>query len=364
MSARTACATPGYCTLTATSRPSCRRRAVDLADRGGGDRLLLERARTSRPSGASSSDSITLRMSAKRTFGAASRSSPSLRWNSSRYSSGTRPTSRNESTWPSFIAAPFIVPSAVTICSAASMWRRSSAAWLARLVARQVRGLRAELARPLAGGEAGDAGGAGDARGRDAVLGHARMVSGNRRGVRRRRRLRGGRRASASGVGVAVGAGVGGGGVGVGVGVASGSSSCSDFSGVADGVASGVGVGSALCLDLPPPKNVVRPLRLPTASPASSSDAVNSDRDAGEGDEAGHERELPLAGGERLAAVQGRRGRRRTCGSASSSSADGGASGSNGSSSRSSTRWRVRRRRDRADGVDGAPQQLGRRASR
>ena len=69
-------------------------------------------------------------MSAKRTLGAASRSSPSLRWNSSRYSSGTRPTSRNESTWPSFIAAPFIVPSAVTICSAASRWRRSSASCL------------------------------------------------------------------------------------------------------------------------------------------------------------------------------------------------------------------------------------------
>ena len=32
-------------------------------------------------------------------------------------------------TWPSFIAAPFIVPSAVTICSAASRWRRSSASW-------------------------------------------------------------------------------------------------------------------------------------------------------------------------------------------------------------------------------------------
>ena len=30
-------------------------------------------------------------------------------------------------TWPSFIAAPFIVPSAATICSAVSIWRRSSA---------------------------------------------------------------------------------------------------------------------------------------------------------------------------------------------------------------------------------------------
>ena len=30
-------------------------------------------------------------------------------------------------TWPSFIAAPFIVPRAATICSAVSMWRRCSA---------------------------------------------------------------------------------------------------------------------------------------------------------------------------------------------------------------------------------------------
>ena len=42
-SARTAAAIPGYWTLTATSRPSSRRRAVDLADRRRGDRLLVER---------------------------------------------------------------------------------------------------------------------------------------------------------------------------------------------------------------------------------------------------------------------------------------------------------------------------------
>src|SRR5579863_1149576 len=34
-------------------------------------------------------------------------------------------------TWPSFIAAPFIVPSTATICSAVSTWRRASAASLA-----------------------------------------------------------------------------------------------------------------------------------------------------------------------------------------------------------------------------------------
>ncbi len=71
---------------------------------------------------------MTFFMSFQPTFGAASRSSASLAWNSSRYSSGTRPTSRNDITWPSFIAAPFIVPSAATICSAVSSWRLASAA--------------------------------------------------------------------------------------------------------------------------------------------------------------------------------------------------------------------------------------------
>src|SRR4051812_9510631 len=73
------------------------------------------------------SPSMTFFMSLKATFGAASRNSASFAWNSSRYSSGTRPTSRNDMTWPSFIAAPFIVPSAATICSAVSSWRRARA---------------------------------------------------------------------------------------------------------------------------------------------------------------------------------------------------------------------------------------------
>ena len=41
-SVSTASATPGYWTLTATAPPVVRDRAVDLADRGGGERLLLE----------------------------------------------------------------------------------------------------------------------------------------------------------------------------------------------------------------------------------------------------------------------------------------------------------------------------------
>src|SRR4051812_21948565 len=72
---------------------------------------------------------MTFFMSLKETFGAASRSSASLAWNASRCSGGTRPTSRKLMTCPSFIAAPFIVPSTATICSAVSSCRRSSAFW-------------------------------------------------------------------------------------------------------------------------------------------------------------------------------------------------------------------------------------------
>ena len=74
--------------------------------------------------GASRSSSITLRICLNETVGAASRSFASSCWNSSRCSSGTSPTSRKLITCPSFIAAPFIVPSAATICLAVSSWRR------------------------------------------------------------------------------------------------------------------------------------------------------------------------------------------------------------------------------------------------
>ena len=174
-------------------------------------------------------------MSAKRTFGAASRSAPSLRWNSSRCSSGTSPTSRKLITCPSFIAAPFIVPSAVTICSAASRWRRSSAALLALLAS--ARGWSRACPSWRAawpGGEARHPRGAGDPRGGDPVLGHlgsrrrrpawprsaagvagrraaAAVAVGGRRG-RRRRGRRSSRSASASRSpsAVAVSVGVGG----------------------------------------------------------------------------------------------------------------------------------------------------------
>jgi hypothetical protein len=68
-----------------------------------------------------------LRICLKDTVGAASRSFASSAWNSSRCSSGTSPTSRKDITCPSFIAAPFIVPSTATICFAVSSWRRDIA---------------------------------------------------------------------------------------------------------------------------------------------------------------------------------------------------------------------------------------------
>ena len=73
------------------------------------------------------SSSITFFICSKETVGAESRSFASSAWNSSRYCSGTIPTSMKLSTWPTFIAAPFMPPSTVTICFAVSTWRRSEA---------------------------------------------------------------------------------------------------------------------------------------------------------------------------------------------------------------------------------------------
>ena len=98
---------------------------------------------------------MTLRMSEKRTFGAASRSSPSLRWNSSRYSSGTSPTSRNDSTWPSFIAAPFIVAERGDDLLGGLDVAALERLLLPLVAAGEVGGRGAELARGLARREAG-----------------------------------------------------------------------------------------------------------------------------------------------------------------------------------------------------------------
>ena len=79
-------------------------------------------------SGSPRSSSITFRIFAKGTRGAESRSSASLAWMRSWNSGGKAPVSMNETTWPTFMAAPFICPSTSKICSAASIWRRSAAA--------------------------------------------------------------------------------------------------------------------------------------------------------------------------------------------------------------------------------------------
>ena len=103
--------------------------AVHLADRGRRDAAVSSKASNTVRIRSSRSSSITLRICLKETVGAASRSFASSCWNSSRYSSGTSPTSRKDITWPSFIAAPFIVPSTDTICFAVSTCRRASASW-------------------------------------------------------------------------------------------------------------------------------------------------------------------------------------------------------------------------------------------
>jgi hypothetical protein len=58
--------------------------------------------------------------------GADVRRSASFSWYISAYSGGRNSVSMNDASWPIFIAAPFMVPSASTIRSAASRWRWSS----------------------------------------------------------------------------------------------------------------------------------------------------------------------------------------------------------------------------------------------
>ena len=227
-------------------------------------------------------------MSEKRTFGAASRSSPSLRWNSSRCSSGTSPTSRKLITWPSFIAAPFIVPSAATICSAASRLRRSSAACLPsserpRLAARVPRWRAAcPAARPdtravRATREVG-------------IRSLAIRVWASRSGSASPRAARGSRSAWAS-------------------------PSAPAWPSVR------VAVGSALSVArrrrgrrrrrlVAPEKNVVRPPSLVAGPPSTSSETVSADDGDRECRRAGRQRELPVVLDPRLGRA-GRMGRPR-----------------------------------------------------
>ena len=108
---------PGYWTLTATSAPS----------------LVVARytwpidaaAAASGSSSASTRDGawphswrITFSMSLKETRGASSRSSASLAFRRSRSSGSRFGRSIVDSTWPNFIAAPFMRPSCSTTSSA------------------------------------------------------------------------------------------------------------------------------------------------------------------------------------------------------------------------------------------------------
>ena len=299
-------------------------------------------------------------MSEKRTFGAASRSSPSLRWNSSRYSSGTRPTSRNESTWPIFIAAPFIVPSAATICSAASRWRRSSAACLP--FSSRVRFAAWVPSRrvPWPAARPRDARGADDPRGRDAVLGHGVPASGRRARLGRLGRRWPAARRGAAAAGVAVG--------------------CRRRGGrrrlrrlrgrrrrllarraarpACPRPSSRRVAPACRALPLEPLKNVRLPAATETESPASQ--LGGGERRAATAAKAISpvaSAELPLTPGE-PATRWTARGGAVASGSSSSSSVGGGASGSNGSSRRragSGTLPRATRgTRHRADGLDRA----------
>src|SRR3954468_14301408 len=119
-SASTASATPGYCTLTATSRPSrvTARWTWPIEAAASGSGSMVAKA-------SPTSASMSLRSFANGTLGAASRSSASLALNSSRRASGTASRSRVESTWPNFMATPFIDPSVATSWSAACMARSS-----------------------------------------------------------------------------------------------------------------------------------------------------------------------------------------------------------------------------------------------
>jgi hypothetical protein len=126
MSARTASATPGYWIFTATARPSgstalctCPIDAAAVASWSKSSNRSSGRS----PSHSSSSTLLTL---SHGIGGAEVRSSPSFSWYISAYSGGRNSVSMNEASCPIFIAAPFIVPSASTIRSAASRCRASS----------------------------------------------------------------------------------------------------------------------------------------------------------------------------------------------------------------------------------------------
>ncbi len=117
-------ATFGYCTFTATLRPSGSTARCTWPIEAAAAASCSNSSNSS-STGSSSSSSSTAFTSFHGIGGAESRSLESFSWYSSRYSGGRKSVSMNEASWPIFMAAPFIDPSASTIRSAASRCARS-----------------------------------------------------------------------------------------------------------------------------------------------------------------------------------------------------------------------------------------------
>ncbi len=121
-SSRMAVPTPGYWTLTATTRPSAITARwtcpIDAAATGSGSQ-----SRNSSSGGAPSSSHTT--WSAR--LGAIGGTS-CWSWASASRAAGGRPSATKPSIWPSFMAAPFIWPSSVATSSALRMVNLSSRA--------------------------------------------------------------------------------------------------------------------------------------------------------------------------------------------------------------------------------------------
>jgi hypothetical protein len=116
MSARIDSATPGYCTFTTTSRPSCVRAActwpIDAAASGSGSNDANAR------SGGSPRSSVTTCAASSYAIGGAPSSNVA---SAARYGWGS-PASTYDAICASFMAAPFISPMVAATSSAVRMW--------------------------------------------------------------------------------------------------------------------------------------------------------------------------------------------------------------------------------------------------
>ena len=161
-SVSTASATPGYWTLTATRRPSRVTARWTWPIEAAAKASLLEVGEAS-PRGVPSSSRSSFSIRLNGSGGTSSRSEASVCLNSSRSPSGIAVKSTVESTWPTFIAAPRIWPELLD-----ELARERRGALAGRRVgalgrADEVGGARPGPAQALAGDEAADAAGAGDA---------------------------------------------------------------------------------------------------------------------------------------------------------------------------------------------------------